>query len=124
MAGELRVGDDIDSPDASDGREFVEHLFNHRPARDGQQGFRLREGQRVEAGGVAGSEDDDFHESLDSTLVLKQAGRNPSRQRLRPFQDFGAALAIQGKFRQIAGFAQVQVANQKLDLRHCRDGDA
>src|SRR5664280_2421033 len=61
MAGELGVGDDIDAVNAADGREVVEHVLNHRLARDGQERFGLREGEWIQARGVSGGKDDDFH---------------------------------------------------------------
>src|SRR5206468_2721327 len=63
MAGEPGVGDDIDALEAADGRQVVEHIFDHRPAGDVQEGFGLGEGQGVKARGVAGGEEDDFHGS-------------------------------------------------------------
>ena len=61
MPGELGVGDDIDAVDAADGREIVEDVFDHRLAGDGQQRLGLRERERIEARGVTGGENDDFH---------------------------------------------------------------
>ena len=61
MPGELGVGDDVNAVNLGDGREVVEDVLDHRLARDGQERFGLREGERIEARGVAGGEDDDFH---------------------------------------------------------------
>ena len=61
MAGELGVGDDVNAVNAADGREVVEHVLDHRLARDGQERFGLGEGERIQARGVSGGEDDDFH---------------------------------------------------------------
>ena len=42
VAGELCVGHDIDPLEPADGREVVQHVFDHRPAGHGQQRFGLR----------------------------------------------------------------------------------
>ncbi len=61
MIRKLGVGHDIDAVNAIDGREIVEDVLDHRFARDRQQWFGLREGERIEARGVSGSKDDNFH---------------------------------------------------------------
>ena len=73
MPGEFRVGHDINTLDAADRREVVQHIFNHRFARDGQKRFGLREGQRVKARGVTGGQENDFHRLL-GTLFHKFIG--------------------------------------------------
>jgi hypothetical protein len=61
MAGELGVRDDINTVNAADGREVVEHVLDHRLARDGQERLGLGEGERIQTRGVSGGKDDDFH---------------------------------------------------------------
>ena len=61
MRGELGMGDDEHAVEAGNAGEIVEHVVDHRLARDGQQRLRLREGQRIEPSGVTGGEDDQFH---------------------------------------------------------------
>jgi hypothetical protein len=61
MTGELGIRDDVDAVNLSDGREIIEDVLDHRLARDGQKWFGLREGEGIEARGVSGGKDDDFH---------------------------------------------------------------
>ncbi len=70
IAGELVVGDDVHRADAVDRREVVEHPFDHRLARDIEQRLGFVEGERVEARGVTGGEDEDVH-SLKSAAFGK-----------------------------------------------------
>ena len=79
MAGEFGVGHDVNPVNAADGREVVEDVLDHRLAGDGQQRLRLVQGERIQPGGIAGGEDDDFH-----VLFSKRLGavwRASSRQR-------------------------------------------
>src|SRR5437773_7401098 len=59
-----------------------------------------------------------------SILVFKQPRRDPLRQLLGARQDFRAAFAIQGEFRQFARFAHFETPNEELDLRHHRERGA
>ena len=61
MIGELGVGHDVDAVNPADGREIIQDVLDHRLARDGQQRLGLREGERIQARGVTGGENDDFH---------------------------------------------------------------
>jgi hypothetical protein len=77
MAGELGVRHDINAVNAADGREIVEHVLDHRLARDGQERLGLREGERIQARGVSGGKDDDFHNLIQfkrSTLHIASFG--------------------------------------------------
>ena len=70
MGGEPGVGDDVDAVNAANGHKIVEHMLNNRFARDGQERFRLRESEWIQARGVSGGEDDDFHD-LASVAIFK-----------------------------------------------------
>ena len=65
VGGELVVGHDVDRANAFDGREVVQDPFDYRLAGHVEQRLGLVEGQRIQARGVAGGEDED---------VLKRAG--------------------------------------------------
>ena len=58
VPGELAVGDDVDVVDLLDGREVVEHVFEHRLAGHVEQRLRLVQRQRVEPRGIPGGEYD------------------------------------------------------------------
>ena len=61
VGGELVVGHDVDRADVGDGREVVEHPFEHRLAGHVEERLGFVEGERVQARGVAGGEDEDVH---------------------------------------------------------------
>ena len=64
MSGELGVGDDVNAVNLGDGHEIIEDMLDHRLARDRQERFGLREGERIKSRGVAGGEDDNFHSRI------------------------------------------------------------
>ena len=93
-------------------------MLDHRLAGDRQQRFGLSEGQWIEARGVPGGKNNDFH------LALEKAGAMLPGQFLAAGQDFGGRFALEGEFRQFPGFGQFEAADDELDGRHQRGGDA
>jgi len=61
MVSEFCVRHDVYAIKSADGREIIEHMLNHRLARDRQQRLRLRQRKRIKSGGVSGGQNYDFH---------------------------------------------------------------
>jgi hypothetical protein len=78
VAGEARVGDDMELVDLLDGGDLVVEIVEHRPAGEGQKRLCDAVGERLQPGGIPGGEDDGLHGLGLTCLRSRRPGSSPA----------------------------------------------
>src|SRR6267378_3880084 len=61
MSRKFCVRDYVNAINPSDGGQIIQHIFDHRLARDWQQWLWLGKGEWIQSSGITSGEDNDFH---------------------------------------------------------------
>ena len=96
VAGKFFIGDDVGVVNAANGLATGEYMLEHGPTADRQERFGSVFGERIQPRGVAGGENDLFHEGFKAPYgkcPARPAARGHGIARARPYWIRIGALA-------------------------------
>ena len=96
VAGKFFIGDDVGVVDFANGLAAGEHVLEHGPATNGKERLGRVFGERIQPRGVAGGEDDLFHEGFKAPYgkcPARTAAQGHGIARARPYWIRIGALA-------------------------------